>query len=151
MLTIQTILHPTDFSENSRYAFEMACALARDYDATLLVLHVMIPSVSPCDPAPPDPMRPIESQKRHAHLPWPQVTQRRIRIEHRLAEGDPAEEILRLLGPLRCDLVVMGSHGKTGLGRLLTGSVAEEVLRKADRPVLVVKAPPQRAPRAEGV
>ena len=44
---IQTILHPTDFSENSRSAFQTACALARDYHATLLVLHVMMPSVSP--------------------------------------------------------------------------------------------------------
>jgi len=48
-----------------------------------------------------------------------------------------------------CDLIVMGTHGRTGLGRLLVGSVAEEVLRKAVCPVLVVKTPPRRAPDAE--
>ncbi len=58
----------------------------------------------------------------------------------------PAEEILRLTQTLSCDLVVMGTHGKTGLGRLLTGSVAEEVLRKARCPVLVVKAPLRPTP-----
>ncbi len=142
MSAIQTILHPTDFSENSRPAFETACALARDYQATLLVLHVMMPSVSPLTTEPlPDPSRPAESQGSTAEFPWPQPSDSLVRIQHRLAEGDAAEEILRLIEPLHCDMVVMGTHGKSGLGRLLTGSVAEEVLRKAPCPVLVVKTP----------
>ncbi len=70
-------------------------------------------------------------------------------MEHRLAEGDPAEEILRLSEAQHCDLVVMGTHGKTGLERYLTGSVAEEVLRKAVCPVLVVKTPLRATPDAE--
>ena len=49
MPSIETILQPTDFSENSRYAFETACALARDYHATLLILHVAMPSESALD------------------------------------------------------------------------------------------------------
>ena len=61
-------------------------------------------------------------------------------MEHRLTEGDPAEEILRVAAALQCNLIVIGTHGRTGLGRLLMGSVAEEVLRKAVCPVLVVKA-----------
>ncbi len=146
---IQTILHPTDFSENSRPAFETACALARDYHAALVVLHVMMPSVSPVYQAPvPDPLRPAESQESLAELPWPQPSDPQIRVEHRLAEGDPAEEILRLTEALRCDLVVMGTHGTTGLGRFLTGSVAEEVLRKAVCPVLVVRPPLRARPGA---
>jgi nucleotide-binding universal stress UspA family protein/quercetin dioxygenase-like cupin family protein len=147
---IQTILHPTDFSENSQPAFETACALARDYGATLLVLHVMMPSVSPVLDAPlPDPRRSVESQASVAPLPWPLASDPRVRVEHRLTEGEPASEILRLIEVLRCDLVVMGTHGKTGLGRLLTGSVAEEVLRKAVCPVLVVKSPLRATPDAE--
>jgi nucleotide-binding universal stress UspA family protein len=142
MAGIRTILHPTDFSENARPAFEAACALARDYQATLLVLHVMVPSVSPLMAAPPpDPSRPVESQKRHPRLPWPEAPDSRVRVEHRLAEGDPPEEILRLAAAIGCDLIVMGTHGKTGLERLLTGSVAEAVLRQARCPVMVVKAP----------
>jgi nucleotide-binding universal stress UspA family protein/quercetin dioxygenase-like cupin family protein len=143
MSGIQKILHPTDFSENARYAFQSACALARDSHATLLVLHVMMPSVSPVLGRPlPDPSRSAESQESVASLPWPQASDPRTKVEHRVAEGDAAEEILRLAESLHCDLIVMGTHGRTGLGRLLTGSVAEEVLRKASCPVLVVKTPP---------
>ncbi len=139
---IQTILHPSDFSENSLPAFETACALARDYNASLVVLHVMIPSSSPfLEGPPPDPLRSAESQESVAHLPWPQPAGPPIRVEHRAAEGDAVEEIIRLAEALPCDLVVMGTHGKTGLGRILTGSVAEGVLRRAGCPVLVVKAP----------
>jgi nucleotide-binding universal stress UspA family protein/quercetin dioxygenase-like cupin family protein len=150
MPSIQTILHPTDFSENSRYAFQTACALARPNQATLLVLHVMMPSVSPVfQPPPPDPSRSAESQESLAPLPWPEPSDPQTRVEHRVAEGDPAEEILRLAEELRCDLVVMGTHGRTGLGRFLTGSVAEEVLRKAVCPVLVVKTPLRATPEVE--
>jgi nucleotide-binding universal stress UspA family protein/quercetin dioxygenase-like cupin family protein len=142
MPSIQTILHPTDFSDNSQCAFEMACALARDYHATLLVLHVAMPSASPLFGAPPpDPSRPIESQRSQMHLPWPQPAGPEIRVEHRLAEGEPAEEILRFAGAQNCDVIVIGSHGRTGLARLLTGSVAEEVLRQAVCPVMVIKNP----------
>jgi nucleotide-binding universal stress UspA family protein/quercetin dioxygenase-like cupin family protein len=147
---IQMILHPTDFSENCRPAFQTACALARDYRATVLVLHVMMPSVSPLLQGPlPDPLRSVESQEDLAQLPWPRPSDPQIRVEHRLAEGDPAEEILRLSEAQHCDLVVMGSHGKTGLERLLIGSAAEEVLRKAVCPVLVVKTPLRATPDAE--
>jgi len=140
MAGIHTILHPTDFSDSSRSAFETACALARDYQATLLVLHVMEPSVSPlAGSSIPDPMRSIEGQHLTVDLPWPIPSDPRIRLDHRLAEGDSALEILRLAERQRCDMIVMGTHGKTGVARLLTGSVAEEVLRKAPCPVLVVK------------
>jgi len=150
MPSIQTILHPTDFSDNSRYAFETACALARDYHATLLVLHVAMPSVSPLIEAPlPDPLRSTESQRSQMQLPWPQPSDPQIRVEHRLAEGDPAQEILRLTEAQPCDLIVMGTHGKTGLGRLLTGSVAEEVLRKSVCPVMVVRTPLRPTPDAQ--
>jgi nucleotide-binding universal stress UspA family protein/quercetin dioxygenase-like cupin family protein len=142
MTGIQTILHPTDFSANSEPAFQTACALARDSRATLLLLHVMMPSESPLYAGtPPDPMRPLESQQSRAQLPWPQPSDPTIRVEHRLAEGTAAEEILRLAESLRCDLIVMGTHGRTGLGRFLTGSVTEEVLRTARCPVMVVKTP----------
>jgi nucleotide-binding universal stress UspA family protein/quercetin dioxygenase-like cupin family protein len=150
MPAIRTILHPTDFSENSRSAFETACALAREHQATLIVLHVMIPSPSPLLGGPlPDPMKRVEDHGAYGQLPWPQPSGPPINIEHRVAEGDAAEEVLRLLDALACDLVVMGTHGQTGLGRLLTGSVAEEVLRQAQCPVLVVKTPPGTSLRPE--
>jgi nucleotide-binding universal stress UspA family protein/quercetin dioxygenase-like cupin family protein len=137
---IKTILHPTDFSENSRYAFRTACSLAHDMHASLIILHVMVPSSSPLlDVPPPDPLRPAESQGSLGSLPWPKVSDPQITVEHRVAEGEPVDEILRECKALRCDLVVMGTHGRTGLARMLTGSVAEGVLRSATCPVLVVK------------
>jgi hypothetical protein len=60
-----------------------------------------------------------------------------------MEKGDPAEEILRVAEETKCDLIMIGTHGRTGLGRLLMGSVAEQVVRKAHCPVLTVKAPLQ--------
>jgi nucleotide-binding universal stress UspA family protein len=62
-------------------------------------------------------------------------------IEYLLADGIPAEEIVKVASDRGCDLIVMGTHGRTGVGRLLLGSVAEEVMRKAPCPVLTLKHP----------
>jgi nucleotide-binding universal stress UspA family protein len=124
--------------------------LARDYHAKLLILHVMMPSSSPLlQEPPPNPLKPLGSKEAVRQLPWPEPLDPQIRVERRLAEGNAAEEILRLIEAVRCDLVVMGTHGKTGLARLLTGSVAEEVLRNAPCGVLVVNTPHHVTPAAE--
>jgi nucleotide-binding universal stress UspA family protein len=73
----------------------------------------------------------------------------RIRVERKLLLGDAAHEIVELARKSKCDLIVMGTHGRTGLGRLLMGSVAEIVLRKSQCPVLTVKLPFPEAERAE--
>lgn len=141
MSIAKLILHPTDFSENCRYAFRTACSLASESEARLIVLHVMPASSSPILSEPsPDPLKPVESQPALANrFVWPDPADPRLAVEHRVAEGDSADEIVRLAKDLSIDLIVMGSHGRTGLRRLLTGSVAEEVLRKANCPVLVVR------------
>jgi len=149
MPAIRTLLHPHDFSENSLPAFQTACALARDYKARLVLLHVMPPSVDPLQSEPPpNPLNPAESQEcLRGRFAWPEPPSAEVQVEHRVAEGDAAEEILRLARALPCDIIVMGTHGRTGLTRLLTGSVAEGVLRNAPCPVLVVKVPlPKRPP-----
>jgi len=139
MPAIKTILHPTDFSANAGYAFETACSLAKEYQARLILLHVAYPArLSEWTPETPDTME--------QHLPWPQPPDPTIDVEHRVAEGDAAEEILRLAPAVQCDLIVMGTQGKTGLERLWIGSVAEEVLRKAPCPVLTLKMPPGFSP-----
>lgn len=142
MPAIQIILHPTDFSDHSRYAFQTACSLARDYNARLILLYVAAPCVAPLSAEPPpDPLQPAESQDvLKGGFPWPQPADPKIVVEHRVAEGDAQSEILSLATALKCDLIVMGTHGRTGLGRLLTGSVAEDVLRKAACPVLLVRS-----------
>jgi universal stress protein A len=140
MLPIHTIVYPTDFSEPSGFAFRMACSLARDYNARLFVLHVIPPAlvygeglIAPITDGHQDELR-EQMNKMDPRDP-------RLIIERRLVEGDPATEILRVARELPCDLIVMGTHGRTGLGRLLMGSVAEQIVRKAPCPVLTVKAP----------
>jgi nucleotide-binding universal stress UspA family protein/quercetin dioxygenase-like cupin family protein len=151
MPAIQTILHPSDFSDSSRYAFQMACLLAKENKARLILLHVIPPSVDPLSTEPPpNPLQPAESQESlKGRLDWPQPPDSDVRVEHRVAEGDAPAEILRLAQALPCDLIVMGTHGRTGLSRLLAGSVAEEVLRNAVCPVLAVRTPLRAAPATE--
>lgn len=141
MLPIKTILHPTDFSERSGYAFQVACALARDYKARLVILHVALPPVVVYGAGivPPEPAETnAKLKEKLSHLKAPDAS---ILVEHRLLEGDPVTEIIRTAQEAKSDLVVMGTHGWTGLSRLLMGSVAEGVVRKALCPVLTVKMP----------
>jgi nucleotide-binding universal stress UspA family protein len=73
----------------------------------------------------------------HAVVP----TDPKVPFEHRMLTGEPAEEIVRFAEEARCELIVMGTHGRTGFTRLLMGSVAEAVVRHAKCPVLTYKAP----------
>jgi nucleotide-binding universal stress UspA family protein len=133
---IHTILHPNDLSETSEAAFRLACALARDYNAEIVVLHVYPPPVNGADAV--DRERSNEIQidllaalrKITPHDPA-------IRIEYRLEEGSPEQEIID--AARECDLIVMGTHGRGGIRRAIMGSVAEHVLREATCPVVTVR------------
>ena len=141
MLPIQTILYPTDFSPHAGPALEFACALARDYGADLVLVYVRQPTTpvfGEFGAVPPEPLVPLETLKgRLRQLPPNTFTGR---VTCHVREGNAAAEILALASECGCDLIVMGSHGRTGLGRLLMGSVAEHVVRKAPCAVLTVKA-----------
>jgi nucleotide-binding universal stress UspA family protein len=141
MLPIHTILHPTDFSERSLHALQLACALASDHSARLVVLHVAkAPNAVYGEWLfPPNPEAFFQEAKEQLnHLKIPNET---IDVERRFETGPPAGEILRVAREIPADLIVIGTHGRTGLGRFLMGSVAEQVMRKADCPVLTVKSP----------
>lgn len=133
MLAIQTILHPTDFSERSGYAFETALALARDYGARLLLLHVTTP--------PRDAPKEEYQQALQEKLRWLHPTETPVAVEARLIEGDAATEILRVAEDGTCDLIVMGTHGRKGASGQAIGSVAEKVIGNAPCPVIVVRVP----------
>jgi nucleotide-binding universal stress UspA family protein len=133
MLTINTILHPTDFSEHSSYAFELASALARDRGSRLIVLHVA--------PIPQMQTKRYYREEIEEALRQRQVEDAQVRLEHRLEEGEAVPGILRVAHECQGDLIVMGTLGRTGLGRLLMGSVAEQIVRTAPCPVLTVKVP----------
>jgi nucleotide-binding universal stress UspA family protein len=155
MLPIKTILHPTDFSEQAEYAFRVACALARDYGANLVVAHVMsLPmhgysELGSLIPEPAEAAKECWAKLSALRPPAPDHE-----VEYRLCSGDPADEIVRLARKTRSNVIVMATHGRAGLGRLFLGSVAEQVLRQSPCPVLLMRKPfledaPVAAPSAE--
>jgi nucleotide-binding universal stress UspA family protein len=139
MLPIRTILHPTDFSEHSRHAFHLACALARDYNARLIVMHVASPPTAIYDGG----MMALQPDLDELRLTLEAVRpdDPKVRVEHQLKEGYAPSEIVNAAREYACDLIVLGTHGRSAAARLLMGSVAEPVVRKAHCPVLTVRMP----------
>jgi nucleotide-binding universal stress UspA family protein len=140
MLPLHNVLVPTDFSDRSEYAFRLACLVARDSGARLTVLHVVPPPMvsyvgGVMTPEPP------HYDEEWARLREVRPRDRTLPVEHLLAEGDPGTMILQAAQEKKCDLIILGTHGRTGLGRVLMGSVAEAVVRKAPCPVVTVKTP----------
>jgi nucleotide-binding universal stress UspA family protein len=142
-------LHPTDFSEHSESAFRLACALAWDYKARLVLLHVLPPPmvIYAGGLAPADMWRDTDEAK--GRLRRMEAEAHRVRVESLVMEGDPVDMILRAAEETQSDVIVMGTHGRTALARLVLGSVAEGVLRKAHCPVLTAKHVPERKKDAE--
>jgi nucleotide-binding universal stress UspA family protein len=138
---IQVILHPTDLWEPSEAALGVARSLARDHGARLVVLYVAPIQVliNETTAVGTDPQAYRDALERiRGRLDGPDL---KYPVDSRLETGDAAAEILRVAKELRCGLIVMGTHGRAGLGRLLLGSAVEAVLRGAHCPVLAVKAP----------
>ena len=135
MIRIKKILYPTDFSSYSNQAYFHAVSLAEKHGAGLTVLFVWSPDmVTPGNPL--DPRSYWRSQLEQIRPVDP-----RIPVRHVLLEGNAAAEIVRFGREHNFDLIVMGTHGRTGVDRQLMGSVAEQVLRDAACSVLVVKLP----------
>jgi nucleotide-binding universal stress UspA family protein len=139
MLAVHTILYPTDLSERSNAAFPIACSLARDQGARLIVLHVVLPPLG---------QEELLQQREASYFDgvWQelrrlQAPDANVNVEHRMEIGESASSILRVAEETKTGLIVLTTHGRTGLSRLLVGSVAEQVLRKATCPVMTVKTP----------
>ncbi len=138
------ILCPTDFSDNSTVALRVARDLARQNQAALVVLHV-------ADSLGPEGLGIVEAETRlqpeghvedlrralHDMLP----REPGLEVRYLLREGEPAAAIEQVVREQGCDLVVLGTHGRTGLDHLLMGSIAEKIIRHCPCPVLVVKYP----------
>jgi universal stress protein A len=152
MLTIQRILAPIDFSECSRAALEVAAGLAQRFDAELVVLHVWeapvysgvagLPdlTVQLCD-EPPSTRAEFERSRAGRELDrmLAAVDRTRVNALKRVDVGDACEAIVRAAESGGHDLIVMGTHARSGLSHLVMGSVAEQVLRRAPCPVLIVR------------
>ncbi|HTV56916.1 MAG TPA: universal stress protein [Terriglobia bacterium] len=146
MLKIAKILCPVDFSEFSKAAFEYAVSFASRYKAQLWVQHVIEPVTALFTYETLPGWRELYAEFRAgAEEALDELTAvgaaEHVQPETCLQVGNPADLILKLARKEAVDLIVMGSHGRRGLDRLLTGSVTERVLRKAQCPVLAVQKP----------
>jgi nucleotide-binding universal stress UspA family protein len=141
---IERILCPTDFSVFSSRAFRHAVALARQFRAELTAFHV-IPTFSPYGarspyfPAPvgvgPALRQEVEEEMGRFVEPALEI---RLPVQTLIREGQPAQEIQALAEELPADIVVMGTHGRSGFERLVLGSVAEKLVHRLPCPVLTV-------------
>lgn len=139
MSHLKKILVPFDFSTHSQHAFEIACSLARDYAGRLVLLHVVPPPIVVGEVG--MPVYSVDEDKEVATRKLHQVkcSGAAVPLDYHVKIGDPAIEILELAREGHCDLIVMGTHGRSGFRRVIAGSVAEEVLRSAPCPVLTVR------------
>jgi nucleotide-binding universal stress UspA family protein len=139
MYTIRRILHPTDFSDEAAVAFRLACSLAKEHRAELLVLHVIPPPVAWGEEVARRDPDSYEEQLWNEYLLPMQSSEPGVVLTRRMEEGVPEEVIVRVAAEWGSDLIVLGTHGRQGLSRLLLGSVAEHVLRIAPCPVLTIR------------
>ncbi len=135
----KTILFPTDFSHASDAALVHAEALAKQQGARLLIVHVEEPPLAygggELYYGIPEP----SSERILEMLEDVKPADAAVPFTHRLTMGDPAGEVVRLAEEEHADMIVLGTHGRTGLTRLLMGSVAEAIVRRAPCPVLVYR------------
>ncbi|MDQ2855161.1 MAG: universal stress protein [Acidobacteriota bacterium] len=146
-MQIHSILLPTDFSECGNYALSYAASLARTFGARIICVNVIepiVPTVGYTGMSEPLPIADISEQMEDsAERELPKIAECEecagLDVEELIVHGEAATEIVRVAKDREVDLIVISSHGRTGLGRILFGSTAEAVVRHASCPVLVVK------------
>ncbi|MFN7811982.1 MAG: universal stress protein [Planctomycetia bacterium] len=139
-----TIVFPTDFSTASDAALVHAAALARQSGSRLLIVHVEEPPLAygggELYYGLPEP----SSERILKMLEDVKPADTAVPFTHRLTMGDPAAEIVRIATDEQAEMIVLGTHGRTGLSRLLMGSVAEAIVRRAPCPVLIYRETAER-------
>jgi len=139
---------PIDFSDASRAAMEVAADLARRFGAELVLLHAYpVPGYTFPDGsvvASPRMMQELADQAQKHLEEWRADAERLVgapRVSAERAVGEPAAEIVSFASGRGVDLLVLGTHGRTGIEHALMGSIAERVVRRAHCPVLTVRPP----------
>jgi nucleotide-binding universal stress UspA family protein len=148
MIDLHRILVPTDFSEYSKTAVTYAAAFAEKFGAELHLLHVVqnlaliIPDILPVEPS----LVPsLEQMTEAVHTAFDRmIAENKLQpyaIHRAVREGTPFFEIIQYAREAKIDLIIMGTHGHSGLAHVLLGSVTEKVVRKSPCPVLTVRHP----------
>lgn len=147
MIELKRILVPTDFSDHSQGSMNYGCSLAEKFGAELHVLHVlqdlvaMVPEPGLAFPPPGDYMQELEESATRSLEELPGDAGSGLEnIVRKVRQGPPFLEIIRYAQENEIDLIVLGTHGRSGLAHMLLGSVAERVVRKAPCPVLTVRS-----------
>jgi nucleotide-binding universal stress UspA family protein len=148
MIDLRRILVPTDFSKHSQRALTYAAALAEKFGAEIFLLHVVqdfavfLPDTVTASPPPLPPPDQVNSAVREAlERTVREGNLKHLRVHTEAREGTPYHEIVTYAGENDIDLIIMGTHGRTGLAHLLLGSVTERVVRRSPCPVLTVRDP----------
>jgi len=143
---MRRILFATDFSKASRKAFVTAIKTARSSRATLSIVHVLAPfmPIAPDQYIGPDTWQDIDAQSRRwatAHLKTlaAKAAKGGVRTKTLLVEGNPSREITRVARKLHADLIIIGTHGRTGFAKLFLGSVANQIVATSTCPVMTVR------------
>jgi len=146
MSRIRRVLHPTDFSRASTAAFKRAVEMAKSNRAELLLVHVMVPAVPLMGDGyvSPKVYEDLEAAARSAAQKQlrklvDKAKQAGARVKGLLLEGVAHERIAQAARSRKADLVVIGTHGRTGFAKLFLGSVASRVLAVSPCPVLTVR------------
>jgi nucleotide-binding universal stress UspA family protein len=145
MISIQGVMVPVDFSKESILAAKFGASLAEEYKTKLYVLHVMEPVHPSLRGYIVDfeqfQQRMIAQAKEDLENVIPKAVKDRIPVEFILEIGHPSYLIVEKAKELGVDVVVIATHGRTGLSHVLLGSVAEKVIRHAPCPVFVIRNP----------
>ncbi len=149
MPDFKKILFATDFSDCSRGAEDSALALARALGAAVIILHVveLPPGLDPEKSIHPDPGGPTLPIREYVTAADSEALRRLaaafnaagVEVSHCVELGPIAATIVKRVQSEHADLVIVGSHGRTGLRRVVLGSIAEQLVRKSPVPVLVVR------------
>ena len=144
-MQINTILFPTDFSQGARAAMDHAISLARDYNARLILLYV-IQDISiaewyiPSSLSVADLVDDMQKSAWKEMDKWAEEVSTKVKnVEKMVVRGVPFAEIIKTARDKNADMIVIGTHGRTGIDHMLFGSTAEKVVRKAACPVLTVR------------
>jgi universal stress protein A len=136
-IPFQKILCPVDFEQNSLLALEFGAKLAEHENAMVYVLHVVsLPTVLPKQP------EPWKDWERIAKARLDEIATEKlpnVRFDTKVVTGDAAAEIVKTADDLQADLIVMATHARSGMPRLLMGSVTEHVLKESRCPVTVIR------------
>jgi len=144
-MQIKTILFPTDFSNGARAAMDHAISLARDYKAKLILLYV-IQDISiaewyiPSSISVTDLVEDMQKSAWNEMEKWNAEVAAQVKdVEKMVVRGVPFVEIIKTAKSRNADMIVIGTHGRTGIDHMLFGSTAEKVVRKSPCPVLTVR------------